>query len=73
MNGLDLTRRLKANPATSELTIVAVSGWAALEAKQAAFAAGCDGYIAKPVAPDILKQLVAKYLKRSESKAAEQV
>jgi CheY-like chemotaxis protein len=73
MNGLDLTRRLKANPATSELTIVAFSGWASPDAEQEAFDAGCDGYIAKPVAPDILKQLVAKYLKRAQAKAAEQV
>jgi CheY-like chemotaxis protein len=71
MNGLDLTRRLKASPSTRELTIVAVSGWTSPNARREALDAGCAGYIAKPFDPKILKRLIAKYLKRTEGEAAE--
>jgi CheY-like chemotaxis protein len=71
MNGLDLTRRLKANPSTRDLTVVAVSGWTSPAARREAFDAGCADYIAKPFDPQILKHRVAKYLTAAESKTAE--
>ncbi len=49
MDGIELTRRLKADPATKHIVIVAFTAFAlkgdALKLK----AAGFDGYIAKPV------------------------
>ena len=71
MNGLELTRRLKANTQTHEMTVVACTGWSMPEAEQNALDAGCDGYIAKPVDPRTLIRLVADYLQRAVRKQTE--
>ena len=48
-NGLDVTRKLKADPRTQDAAVVAITG-RALETDQAAcIAAGCAGYLAKPI------------------------
>lgn len=64
MNGLDLTRRLKADTRASDMTVVAFTACAAHEAEQHAFEAGCDGYISKPIGARSLVQRVAEYLQR---------
>jgi CheY-like chemotaxis protein len=62
MDGLELTRRLKADPATRDATIVAVTAYAMKGDEERAFAAGCDGYVTKPIDTDALPLLVARYL-----------
>jgi CheY-like chemotaxis protein len=49
VNGLELTRRLKADPATRDIRIVAVTAYAMKGDEQRALDAGCDGYITKPI------------------------
>jgi len=49
MDGLTLTRRLKADPATAGIAIVALTAHAMKGDEQKARAAGCDGYITKPI------------------------
>ena len=49
MDGLELTRRLKADPARAAIRIVAVTAYAMKGDEEKARAAGCDGYITKPV------------------------
>lgn len=49
MDGLQLTRRLRADPAWREVTIIALTAYAMVGDEQRALAAGCDGYIAKPI------------------------
>lgn len=65
MDGLELTRRLKADEATREAPIVALSAYAMLGDEQRALEAGCDGYLSKPIDTRTLPDLVARYLKRS--------
>jgi two-component system, cell cycle response regulator DivK len=48
-DGLSLTRRLKAEPKTSSLRIVALTAYAMLGDSDHALAAGCEGYISKPI------------------------
>ncbi|HUZ87854.1 MAG TPA: response regulator [Candidatus Baltobacterales bacterium] len=48
-DGLALTRELKADPATALIPIVALTAHALAGQKEAAFAAGCVGYITKPI------------------------
>jgi CheY-like chemotaxis protein len=48
-SGLDIACHLRAQPATANTTIVAVSAEADDDIRQQAFAAGCDGYLAKPI------------------------
>jgi CheY-like chemotaxis protein len=49
MDGLALTRRLKQDPATKHIPIVAITAAPETFSKSAALAAGCDAYIVKPV------------------------
>jgi CheY-like chemotaxis protein len=49
MSGLDLTRRLRSHPVESQTCIVIVTSYAMERDRERAFAAGCDGYITKPI------------------------
>jgi CheY-like chemotaxis protein len=67
MDGLELTRRLKANPAHRDVVIVAVTASAMKGDEQRAKDAGCDGYITKPIDTRLLPELVERYLARQAS------
>lgn len=49
MDGLALTRRLKDDPATAGIVVVALTAHAMKGDEQRMRGAGCDGYIAKPI------------------------
>jgi CheY-like chemotaxis protein len=49
ISGLELTRRLRADPRTAKLAIVAVTASAMKGDEAKALEAGCNGYIAKPI------------------------
>src|ERR1700681_4388265 len=49
MDGLAATALLKQDPATAAIPIVALTAMAMSTDKEKTIAAGCDGYIAKPV------------------------
>jgi CheY-like chemotaxis protein len=49
IDGFEATRRLKANPRTARIPVVALTARALLTDQEAAFAAGCDDYDTKPV------------------------
>jgi CheY-like chemotaxis protein len=63
MDGLSLTRKMKADPATRHICIVALTAFAMKGDDQKARAAGCDGYITKPIDTRNLPDQVAEYLK----------
>ena len=63
MDGLEVTRRLKAEPATRSIAIVATTAYAMVGDEQKARDAGCDGYIAKPIDTRRLSEVVASYLR----------
>lgn len=65
MDGLELTARLKADPATREILVVAVTAYAMKSDEERALAAGCDGYIAKPIDTRTLPRVVSDYLERA--------
>jgi CheY-like chemotaxis protein len=48
-DGLELTRRLKADPATRGIPVIAFTALALKEDAARIAAAGCDGYLTKPV------------------------
>lgn len=62
VDGLALTRRLKGDASRRSIVIVALTAYAMKGDEERALAAGCDGYIAKPVDPDALLAAVARYL-----------
>jgi len=49
MDGLALTRQLKADPATRHLVVVAFTAYAMKGDEARMRAAGCDGYLSKPI------------------------
>lgn len=62
LSGLEVTRRLKADPDTRGSVVVALTG-RALETDQAeCLAAGCAGYIAKPIDSENLLRTLPDYL-----------
>jgi CheY-like chemotaxis protein len=65
MDGLTLTRLLKANPAYQHIPIVALTSFAMKGDEQKAREAGCDGYITKPIDTRKLPVQVAEILQRS--------
>lgn len=62
LDGLEATRRLKANPATRHIPIVAVTSYAMKGDRENALAAGCCGYITKPIDKNTFVQEVATHL-----------
>ena len=49
MDGLTLTRQIKANPALSDIPIIAATAYAMKGDEARAREAGCNGYITKPI------------------------
>jgi len=64
IDGLELTRRLKADRATRQITIVALTAYAMKGDKQKIADAGCDGYVTKPIDTRSLPRQLADFLNR---------
>jgi two-component system cell cycle response regulator DivK len=65
MSGLDLTRKLKSDPKTKNIVVLAVTAYAMKGDKEKALAAGCDGYITKPIDTKTLPTVIANYISSS--------
>lgn len=68
MDGLTLTRKLKADERTRQIRIVALTAFAMKGDDQRALAAGCDGYITKPVDTRKFPAQVAAFIQGPPSK-----
>lgn len=62
IDGLELTRRLKADPRRRAIRVLALTAYAMKSDERRALAAGCDGYLAKPIDADSLPRAVAAQL-----------
>jgi two-component system, cell cycle response regulator DivK len=62
MDGLELTELLKKDPETRAIPIVAMTAYAMKGDHEKALAAGCDGYVAKPIDTRTLPATIATYL-----------
>ncbi len=67
MDGWEATRRLKRDPETKEIPVVALTAVAMRGDEEQARAAGCDDYISKPARPVAIREVVRKYTKGPES------
>ncbi len=61
-DGLSFTRALKQNPATASIPVVAMTAHAMMGDEAQALAAGCAGYIAKPIDTRTLGDEVRRHL-----------
>jgi CheY-like chemotaxis protein len=70
MNGLEITRLLRADPKYAGLLIVAMTAHAMPEDRRKVMEAGCDGYLTKPIDTRMLPHDVAGFLAEAEKAAA---
>jgi len=62
MDGYAVARQLRSNPDLARIPIVAVTSYAMQGDREKALAAGCSGYIEKPINPDTFMQQVVQHL-----------
>jgi CheY-like chemotaxis protein len=62
VDGLTLTRELRAQPGGGDLLIIAVTSYAMATDREKAIRAGCDDYVSKPIDTRQLPELVARHL-----------
>src|SRR5262249_50051353 len=61
VDGWTVLKQLRASSMTSQIPVVVVS--AVTDARDEAFHAGCDAYLAKPCPPDVLHRRVCALLR----------
>lgn len=66
-NGLDLTREIKADPKFKDIIVVALTAYAMKGDEEKAKAAGCDGYMTKPISVATFPNEIAQYLQANHS------
>lgn len=62
VDGLELTRRLKAQATTRDIPVLALTAAAMQHDRDAAVAAGCEGFIAKPLDTRAFAREIAPFL-----------
>lgn len=67
VDGLTFARELRADPTTSGIVIVALTAHAMKGDDEKALAAGCDGYLAKPMDVQRLPGQVRAWLRQEKS------
>lgn len=68
MNGLDMTRRVKEDPRTSSIRVVALTAGAMKEDRDNALRAGCEDFITKPIDTAMLATRLRELLARTPVK-----
>jgi two-component system cell cycle response regulator DivK len=61
MDGLETTQRIKQNPRLTHIPIIALTANAMKGDKERCLAAGCDGYMQKPVGVSDLRREITHY------------
>lgn len=62
MDGYEVTRRLKADPRTADIPVVAVTAQALQGEEERARAAGCAAYLTKPVNHQQFQETIRRFL-----------
>ena len=70
LDGWQSTRKLKANPATKHIPILALTAHAFDDARREARTVGCDDFVTKPCLPDDLVTRVRAILESGKMKRA---
>lgn len=64
VDGYEVARRLKQHPVLREIPLVAVTALAMVGDREKVLAAGFDGYISKPIAPELFVSEVEAFISR---------
>ena len=62
IDGLEATKRIRASEADGEVPIIALTSYAMVGDREKSLAAGCTGYIEKPINPETFITEIEKYL-----------
>jgi two-component system, cell cycle response regulator DivK len=62
LDGYEVTRRIKADPALQQIPIIAVTSYALSGDNMRAYEAGCADYVTKPFSPRMLLAKIREYL-----------
>jgi two-component system cell cycle response regulator DivK len=65
MDGWEASRRLKADPETADIPIIALTAFAMRGDEERAREAGCDAYLSKPCRPQAIRDAVRRFLERA--------
>lgn len=65
VDGYEVTRRLKQEPSMAKVPVVAMTANVMKGDRERTLAAGCDGYIPKPIDIDTLPDQIARFLRKS--------
>jgi two-component system cell cycle response regulator len=68
LDGWEATRRIKADPATAAIPVLALSAHATAEARERAMAVGCEEFETKPVNWDVLFKKIEEALARAKNR-----
>lgn len=71
IDGLTLASRLKAYPSMAHVPVIAITANVMHGDRERSLAAGCDGYIQKPIDIDALPDQVARFLQPMQARAGE--
>ena len=71
-NGLELTQELKSDPRYKDIIIVALTAYAMKGDEDKARAAGCDGYMIKPISTTTFPKDIERFLTQNIGKTEEQ-
>lgn len=61
--GTEVLRQLRAKPETANIPVIAITSYAMAGDREALLAAGCDGYIEKPIDPALIMEQIQSMLK----------
>jgi CheY-like chemotaxis protein len=65
LSGWEATREIKGNPQTASIPVVAVTAHAMQGDRERALAAGCDGFVAKPIDEEAFGSVVSSFIQGS--------
>jgi two-component system cell cycle response regulator DivK len=70
INGLEITKKLRADSKYNDVVILAITAYAMKGDEERSLAAGCDGYIPKPIDTRTLPHIIEKWLSEGRKRSS---
>jgi CheY-like chemotaxis protein len=71
IDGLEATRRIKADALTSAIPVVALTAHAMTGDRERAIAAGCDDFLTKPIDDELLLKKLREWIDRARERTGQ--